>query len=144
MTTELPIACDPYVFTPAERTKELALATAVLREWPTQRAELPDGYQFHYLGDEQRFLALAEFVSKEHRCCPWARFALVLDPAAPGVPSAMRLAITGGADARRFLGAGFALLDTLVAARDPAASDDAHREHATRVWMQHQQPSQRR
>ena len=55
-TLSIPVACDPRVFTRAERAEHLALCVDVLVRWPKRRIELDDGYLFEFEGDEERFL----------------------------------------------------------------------------------------
>jgi hypothetical protein len=108
-TSDIPLACDLGVFTAQERVDHVRLSRQALLEWPRERQELPDGYLFHYQGDEQRFLALARFAADEHRCCPWLQFTVQLAPAHPGQPAGLALRLTAA-------GAGKALLTQALVA----------------------------
>jgi hypothetical protein len=102
---DIPLACDLTVFTPEEREAHVALARQALLAWPDAREETPDGYLFHYQGDEARFLTLARFAAEEHRCCPWLRFSLQLAPALAGRPAGMRLGLHASAPGKAMLAA---------------------------------------
>jgi hypothetical protein len=102
-TVPIPIACNPRVFTQDERAAHFALARDVLFDAPLRRDDLPDGFLFHYQGDELRFLAIARFVAGEHRCCPWASFAVEMDPFAGGAPGAIRLRFISGTESKAAL-----------------------------------------
>jgi hypothetical protein len=103
---DIPLACDLGVFTPEERDAHVALGRQALLQWPAGREEAPDGYLFHYRGDEARFLALARFAAEEHRCCPWIHFTLELAPAPAGRPAGMRLRLTTPAAGKALLATG--------------------------------------
>jgi hypothetical protein len=66
---------------------------------------------FHYEGNEERFLTLAQWVSSEHRCCAWASFSMEMDPSSNDKPGAIRLRVRGGAEGKALLTDGFALLE---------------------------------
>jgi hypothetical protein len=108
---EVPLACDPLVFSKTQRTEHHALATNVFLRWPTKRQELPDGYLLHYEGDEALFLNLAKWASSEHSCCAWAAFSLEMEPFAHGTRGAIRLRMTGGAEGKAMIAEGIALLE---------------------------------
>lgn len=108
---EIPIACDPFVFSSDERKAHHDLARDVIVRWPTQREELADGYQFHYDGNEELFLTLARWASSEHRCCSWASFAIEMDPFTKDAPGAIRLQMRGPGEAKKLLADAFTLLE---------------------------------
>jgi len=101
---ELPMVCDPLVFTKEERVAHVELARAVLIELPVRTEELADGYVFHHRAQETTFLAVARFAAEEHGCCPWAAYGVEIDPAPAGEPAPCRLRITGGAVGKALLG----------------------------------------
>jgi hypothetical protein len=92
------IACDLTVFTPEERARH----DAVSAEWrrAVQGVEaLPDGYGFRFEAGPDILLTLAEFVSREQRCCPFLHFAIIAEP--DGGP--LWLHLTGPAPVKAFL-----------------------------------------
>ncbi|HEV8548206.1 MAG TPA: hypothetical protein VGQ57_04240 [Polyangiaceae bacterium] len=101
---DLPIVCDPLVFTKEERAAHVELARAVLIELPVRTEALKDGYLFHYQAKETTFLAVARFAAEEHQCCPWASYGVEIDPAPAAEPAPLRLRITGGAAGKELLG----------------------------------------
>jgi hypothetical protein len=108
---DIPIACDPLVFSKDQRTEHHELSRNVVVRWPVKREELEDGYLFHYEGNEERFLAIAHWASSEHRCCAWASFSIEMDPFSSEKPGAIRLRMRGGAEGKALLKDGFALLE---------------------------------
>lgn len=65
----------------------------------TALEELPDGYAFHFAGDEGTVAALLALVAAERRCCRFLAYELAL---APGLgPVVLRL--RGDADGKRFV-----------------------------------------
>jgi hypothetical protein len=107
---EIPLACDPFVFSKDQRTEHHALAKNVFLHWPTKREELPDGYLLHYQGDEALFLDLAKWASSEHSCCAWASFSIEMEPFAHGTSGGIRLRMTGGAEGKAMIAEGLAVL----------------------------------
>lgn len=107
---EIPLACDPLVFSKEQRVEHHALARNVFLNWPTKKQELPDGYLLHYEGDEALFLNLAQWASSEHSCCAWATFSLEMEPFAHGTAGAIRLRMTGGAEGKAMIAEGIAIL----------------------------------
>lgn len=61
--------------------------------------ELPDGVAFQYPSDTLTLLNIAEFMSREHRCCSFFRLTLEIEP---GQESAW-LSITGSSQVKEFL-----------------------------------------
>ena len=108
---DIPIACDPLVFSKDQRTEHHELSRNVIVRWPAKREELEDGYLFHYEGNEERFLAIAQWASSEHRCCAWASFSIEMDPFSNDKPGPIRLRMRGGSDGKALLTDGFALLE---------------------------------
>lgn len=109
--SNIPIACDPLVFSKEQRAEHHQLATNVIVRWPSQRVELADGFEFHYRGNEERFFEIARWVASEHRCCAWASFALEMDPFTSDDPGAIRLRMRGGVEGKAMLKDAFSLLE---------------------------------
>lgn len=93
---EIPIACDPSVFTKEEREQHVRDCQRLLIELPLERQELQDGYLFHYQGSEESFVSLARWAAEEHRCCPWAQFSVDMEPFTQEVPGKVRMSMMGG------------------------------------------------
>src|SRR5262245_50801119 len=92
-----PIACNPGVFSKEERQEHATRSKELLVRRPARREEQADGYVFHYEGNEELFLAMARFAAFEHRCCPWLRFSVEMEPFSGDAPGALCLRMTGGA-----------------------------------------------
>jgi len=92
---ELPIACDPTLFTKEERVEHIEQTKALLVKRAMRMQPLENGIEFHYTATDDVFMALAEWTKFEHRCCAWARFTLELEPFAAGTAGGMVLRITG-------------------------------------------------
>jgi hypothetical protein len=107
----IPIACDPLVFSKDQRTEHHERSRNVIVRWPTRKEALEDGYLFHYQGSEERFLAIAQWASSEHRCCSWASFSIEMDPFSNDEPGAIRLRMRGGAEGKALLMDAFTLLE---------------------------------
>jgi hypothetical protein len=99
------------VFSKDQRTEHHELSRNVIVRWPARREELEDGYLFHYEGNEERFLAIAQWASSEHRCCAWASFSIEMDPFSSDKPGAIRLRMRGGAEGKALLTDAFTLLE---------------------------------
>lgn len=97
-TTDIPIACNPRVFSKAELDEAISLALEVIFRLPKSKQELPDGFLFEYQGNEEVFLKVARFVYNEHRCCPWESFAIEMEPFAAGSEGMIRLRYLGGSE----------------------------------------------
>ena len=111
---EIPVVCNPLVFTEAQRDRHFDLSKDVLLRWPQSRAELPDGYLFSYQADEERFRTLAGWAAAEHVCCPWATYSVELGPSSNGV-AAIRVRVVGTAEGKAFLTAAYRYLAELEA-----------------------------
>lgn len=108
----IPVVCDPGVFSKDERVAHADRAKELLGRRPVRREVLDDGFAFHYDGREDLFAALAQWASSEHRCCPWARFSVEMEPFPPGSSGAIRLRMTGGPEAKALLLEAIEQLDT--------------------------------
>jgi hypothetical protein len=107
---EIPVACDPRVFSRKQRSQHVDLSTDALIRWPRRRSELPDGYLFQYEGDEERFVTLARWVAAEHRCCPWAAYSVQMSAFAGGA-GAIEMRVTATPEGKEFLAAAYRYLE---------------------------------
>jgi hypothetical protein len=117
-TTDIPIACNPQVFSKVELDEAISLALDVIFRLPKSKRELPDGFLFEYQGNEELFLEVARFVYNEHRCCPWESFAIEMEPFAAGSEGIIRLRYLGGSEEGKALQAE-AMKQLEAAAFDP-------------------------
>src|SRR5262245_46429339 len=100
MQRELPIACAPSVFSPAERER-----WNELRRWRRsvqEIRELPEGYAFRLDPDRAVLPEIAEWIALERRCCPFLAFRLEIEPRG----GAAWLSLSGGAGVKEVLRAG--------------------------------------
>jgi hypothetical protein len=117
--SELPIACDPPVFSEDARRAHLRLSTDVLVRWPRQRVELADGYAFRYEGDEAMFLTLARWAASEHRCCPWGTYSVEMRPFTGG--GEIEIRVTATEEGKAFLTEAYRYLEELNGEIPPAS-----------------------
>lgn len=96
----IPIACDMTALSPEQRQRHAVLSGQLLQT-AVEVKELQNGYAFRYVSDRQTWLAAAEYVDLERRCCPFFAFALECEPA--GGPVWLRL--TGREGVKEFLAA---------------------------------------
>ena len=118
---EIPIVCNPQVFSKAELSEHVALAMDVIFRLPQSKTELPDGFVFEYRGNEELFLKVARFVHNEHRCCSWVSFGIEMEPFATGSDGVIRLRYLGGPEGKVFLAE--AIEKLAAAASDPRAHE---------------------
>ena len=118
-TTDIPIACNPRVFSKEELDAHVSLGLDVISRLPKDMREIPDGFIFEYRGNEDLFLKIARFVSNEHRCCPWESFVIEMAPFAAGSEGTIRLHYIGGPEGKPVLAEAFEQLR--AAAHDPDA-----------------------
>jgi hypothetical protein len=83
----------------AERPEHAALVARLFGERVLEKADLPNGYAFRFPADALD--ELAQFVSRERRCCPFLAFEIVVTPA----ESPVSLRLTGPEGTREFLAA---------------------------------------
>lgn len=91
--TDLPLACDLSALTDAQRERHIAVSRQVLAG-KQDVVEVADGYRLRYPDDPANYVLLGEFMSMEHRCCPFFRLALEVEPGADSI----WLRISGDAD----------------------------------------------
>lgn len=78
MNQESPFACVMANLTPEQRTRTFTLLDE-LKSKKTEVKELPNGYAFRYSMDADTFRNAAEFITYEHRCCPFFDFDLIVE-----------------------------------------------------------------
>lgn len=80
-TTQEPqlLVCNLGAMTLAERQRHDRIGQR-LRHAAKQVKELPDGYAFQYASDPALFMAAAEFITLESRCCLFYQFSLEQEP----------------------------------------------------------------
>ena len=74
-----PLACDLSALTDAQRGRHLEVAQQVFALKQFVR-DLPEGYALQYADEPPLYLLLAEFMSLEHRCCPFFHLTLEVEP----------------------------------------------------------------
>ncbi|MBI1257903.1 MAG: hypothetical protein GC204_10565 [Chloroflexi bacterium] len=74
-----PLACDLTALTDAQRARHLQVARQIVDLKQSVR-EFPDGYALQYDDEPANYLLLAEFMSLEHRCCPFFHLSLDVEP----------------------------------------------------------------
>jgi hypothetical protein len=92
------LACNMGAMTPAQRQRYNQIGKQ-LRKAVKQVKELPNGYAFRYAPDPTLFLAAAEFITLESRCCSFYKFSLEKEPG----EGAMWLCVTGPKEAKTFI-----------------------------------------
>ena len=100
MTEQTAIVCRLDALDAAERERQSALR-ARLDSALERVEELPDGYLLRYRADASLFIAAAEWITLERRCCPFLRFGLEWH----GQQPAPSLRLTGDAGVKEFLAA---------------------------------------
>ena len=92
------IVCDLTAIPADVREQHVATAPRIFQAAQEIR-ELPDGYAFRLPNEPDMFMALANFVEQERRCCPFWRFGLTVEP--HGGP--LWLQLTGAEGAKQLL-----------------------------------------
>jgi hypothetical protein len=90
-----PLACNMGAMTPVQRQHHDKIGKQ-LRKAVKEVKELPDGYAFRFPADPALFLAAAEFITLESRCCSFYNFGLEMEHS--GGP--MWLRVTGSKEAK--------------------------------------------
>ena len=73
------IVCDLTAIPAAARDAHMTNAAQLLQASEAVQA-LPDGYAFRLPNQAGMWLAAAQFIENERRCCPFFRFALEVEP----------------------------------------------------------------
>jgi hypothetical protein len=77
----MPLACDLSALTNVQRERHIEVSRQVLAG-KQEITELEDGYRLQFPDDPAAYLLIGEFMSMEHRCCPFFRLALEVEPGA--------------------------------------------------------------
>ncbi len=99
-----PFACDRAALNAAERKRHFDELGPQLRPLIKGVHELNDGYEFEYPSDPATYILVAEWVTGEHRCCPF--FDIDLRWEREG--GAFWLRLTGREGVKQFIQADFA------------------------------------
>jgi hypothetical protein len=75
MTESIPVACQPFALSAAERAHARELR-ATLSAAVQQTRALSDGYAWRYPPDPVLFRTAAEWIGLDRRCCPFLTFSL--------------------------------------------------------------------
>ncbi len=92
------LACNMGAMTKEQRQRHDQIAEQ-LRRATKQVKELPDGYAFRYASTPALFMAAAEFITLESRCCSFYHFSLEQERE----DGPMWLRVTGTPDAKSFI-----------------------------------------
>lgn len=95
MSQEILLACDLSAFTPEERTRHEHVAQQMIGSRQSIR-ELDDGYALELPYDA--YDLAVEFIRMEHRCCPFFRLTLEVEPGDGG----LWLSVHGSGDIKAF------------------------------------------
>jgi hypothetical protein len=77
--SNIPLACDMNVFTPAERELHIQNISNMLHSLQNVH-EAENGYEFSFPKSSEIIAGVAEFMSKERLCCPFLEFTLRVSP----------------------------------------------------------------
>ncbi|MEW6129040.1 MAG: hypothetical protein AB1757_18525 [Acidobacteriota bacterium] len=96
--TEAGFYCRLDALTPAERERHLSLWKSLQAAKQAVR-ELDNGYAIGFPGDSKTLMAVAEFISRERRCCPFFTFEIE----AAGEDKPLWLRLTGNKGVKEFI-----------------------------------------
>src|SRR5687768_14639641 len=71
----IPVACRLGAFTPEEQTRHSELMKTLLPILESPR-ELENGFAFPLAATPEQFVAVAEWITLERKCCPFLEFDL--------------------------------------------------------------------
>lgn len=91
------LACLATALAPEERRAHFALIAQLFGKLAQEQSDLPDGYAYRFKADALE--AVAQFVARERKCCPFLTFQLTV--AAGSGPLWLRM--TGPEGAREIL-----------------------------------------
>jgi hypothetical protein len=103
---EPPLACNLNAISRGERPRHQQL-TKLWQSAVLDRRELDDGYSFHIDRSIVSIDELAQWITLEHKCCPFFRFRLDLNEHAVDEHDNVWMTITGVAGIKAFLAAEF-------------------------------------
>src|SRR5262249_12572858 len=94
---ELPLACTLNQSDFRDRRQTIM---ETFRRLQVAVSELPDGYSFSFAPSSEALQCIARLVDLERQCCPFLRFAIVVEAAQADI----RLVVTGPPEARKLIG----------------------------------------
>ena len=100
--SDIPLACDMNVFTPAERELHIQTTRELFQSLQNIRAA-ENGYEFSFPTTTEKITSMAAFISGERLCCPFLEFTLKVSP--DNEP--MTLLLSGPEGTQEFLRAEF-------------------------------------
>ena len=100
--SNIPLACDMSVFTPAERELHIQTTKELFQSLQNIRAA-ENGYEFSFPTTTEIISSMAAFIAGERLCCPFLEFALKVSPN----NEPMTLLLTGPDGTQEFLRAEF-------------------------------------
>lgn len=75
MKSDLALACNMGVFTPAQRESHVRATNELIQAVQHVR-EVESGYELTFPNQAEFISSIAEFISNERLCCPFLRFSL--------------------------------------------------------------------
>jgi hypothetical protein len=108
----IPIACDLTAIPADAREQHIDEGLQILQA-AEEVQELPNGYAYRFANKEGEFMALANFVENERRCCPFYAFVIEVEPGG----GALWLRMTGGEGVKEFEQAIFADVNEAIRTR---------------------------
>ena len=102
MNSDLPLACNMGVFTPAQRESHIQATTELIHTVQGVQ-EVENGYEFTFPSEAEFISKIAEFMSNERLCCPFLKFTLNIMPNSESIS----LSLTGPMGTQEFLRAEF-------------------------------------
>ena len=75
MNSDIPLACNMSVFTPAQRESHIRKTTELLRAVQSVQG-VENGYELRFPNETEFITQIAEFISNERLCCPFLNFTL--------------------------------------------------------------------
>jgi len=63
----------------AEGRKRHKVVSEQMRAAVKEAQDLPDGYAFRFTAEPATILLVSEFITREHLCCPFFRFELIVE-----------------------------------------------------------------
>jgi len=99
----IPVACRLGAFSPDEHARHSELMEQLAPIMKSPR-ELENGYAFPFESAPEQFVAVAEWITLERKCCPFLEFTLHWRPET----NTPELRLTGGPGVKEFIAAQFA------------------------------------
>ena len=92
----LPIACS---LSDSELRERRETVLRKVRSAVSAVKEIENGYEYEFASGGEVIMELAHLIDLEHRCCPFLKFQLTIEPGA----GAIRLNLTGSEGTKEFL-----------------------------------------